>query len=92
MENSILSNLAEWEKQREQWNSVRGKNPQYRVEYRFKHGTKHYMYFLTQKEAEEFVYVAVNYPPVGLLPYKTYPLSKQIQQKGPRGGWRKVYS
>ena len=82
--------LDEWDKQLEQKNKVKGKDPQYRTEYRFSRGTKHYMYFMTQEEAEKFNYIAVNYPPIGLRPHKTRPLSKQIQIKGPRGGWRKV--
>lgn len=77
----------ELEKQRKQYESVKGKNPQFRVEYRFPRGSRHYMYFLNYEDAKKFEFVAVNFPPIGLRLYKQHPLSKQIQRCGPRGGW-----
>jgi hypothetical protein len=85
-----MTPLEELEKQKSHHNSLKGKDPQFRVEYRFPQGTKHWKYFMTLDDAKQSNYFAVTYPLIGLRPYKVYPLSKQIQKKGPRGGWSKL--
>jgi hypothetical protein len=66
--------------------TLKVKNPQYRVEYRFPQGTKHYIYFLTIDDAKKYNYRAIE-------KYNNrsveWPLSEQLQKIGPRGGWSK---
>ena len=79
----------ELERQSEQRASVIGKDPQYRVEYRFPRGTKHWYYYLTLEDAQN-AKVPIQYvnSPFGVEPRR--PTSYRVQKKGPRGGWSKA--
>jgi hypothetical protein len=91
MDNNIdvyLKANEELEKQKEQYNSVKDKNPQFRLEHRFPQSTRHYEYFLTAEDAKKSDYRAVNYGMLGGVRFQM-PLSSQLQKKGPRGGWSK---
>lgn len=74
--------------EREQRESVRGKDTPYRVEFRFSRGTRHYQYFPTYAECLNATSASPSYP-MGRA-HIEYPRSQQIQLRGPRGGWKKT--
>lgn len=77
------------QKRREQMESVMGKKTPFRVEYRFGHGDKRYQYFETLEDAKAGNdHIICGYSIFGNAWVKS-PISKQIQVKGPRGGWKK---
>jgi len=73
--------------EREQRESVRGKDTPFRVEFRFHHGTRHYQYFPTLEDCLTAVSAAPSYGPTGRAHIER-PSSKQTQVRGPRGGWK----
>ena len=84
--NSIESELY---KSRMQADSVRGKDTPYRVEFRYRGGTKHYQYFVSAEDAETAEDSSCSYGPTGRAIIQR-PSSQVIQVRGPRGGWSKV--
>lgn len=73
---------------REQEESVAGKNTPFRVEFRYSHGTKHWQYFETLAAAMTAEDARASYGPTGRAVIES-PRSKQIQVRGPRGGWNR---
>ncbi|HXF12255.1 MAG TPA: hypothetical protein VN517_03820 [Terriglobales bacterium] len=61
----------------------------YRVEFRFRRGTRHYEYFGSMDDANKASYTRRFYTPLG-HPSIEFPLSQQTQQRGPRNGWSAV--
>lgn len=88
MNNSQLID-AELRRRQIQVDSVRGKETPYRVEFRYPQGTKHWQYFVSQEDAAdaEDSICGYDYRGSGFI---RRPLSRQIQVRGPRGGWRKI--
>lgn len=82
----VLNTQAILNKQHEQYLSIKGKDPQYRMEYRFSQRSKSWQYFLTIEDAIKFDYKRIVYGIFG-NPVIERPLSSQLQKKGPRGGW-----
>lgn len=78
----------ELQRRREQAESVKDKDPQFRVEFRFGGASRHYQYFITHQDALAAEANSIQYSPWGDVIIKR-PTSKQIQKKGPRGGWNK---
>ncbi len=76
------------QKQREQRESVKGKDTPFRVEFRFKGGTIHWQYFETYNDCLNADSKRCRYSIFG-SPYVESPTSRQIQIRGPRGGWKK---
>lgn len=74
--------------EREQRESVHGKDTPYRVEFRFSGGTRHYQYFPTYRECLNATSANASYP-MGRA-HIEYPRSQQIQFRGPRGGWKRT--
>jgi hypothetical protein len=70
--------------------SVRDKDAPFRVEFRFSRGTRHYQYFET-KEAATLASddAECTYGPTGRAIIRA-PLSRCVQERGPRGGWRRT--
>jgi hypothetical protein len=79
---------AELQKSREQRKSVREKETPFRVEFRYPRGTKHWQYFETYDACLGAEDSKCNYIPWGHAIVER-PTSRQIQTKGPKGGWRK---
>lgn len=80
----------ELERRKSQRETHRVENPQFRVEFRFKRGTKAWEYYATYEEcvnAEDHKRCGYN---IFGSPFVEYPSSRQIQQKGKRGGWSKL--
>ncbi len=75
-------------KSREQRDSVKGKDTPYRVEFRYRGGTRHYQYFADFQSAKTAEDVSIRYGPY--RPVFERPNSSQIQKRGPRGGWGKL--
>lgn len=74
----------ELQRRRDQCESVKGKDTPFRVEFRFKGGSKAYEYFETLEQAVNADdHLALHGYPGGI----EYPSSRQIQKRGPRGGW-----
>lgn len=74
---------------REQRQREKGKNLLYRVEFRFKGKCCHWHYFETLGEAQAAPDSRLaKYSPFGGAVIN-YPISRQIQIRGPRGGWKK---
>ena len=88
MNDSILIE-AELQRRRDQADSVRGKDTPYRVEFRYLHGTKHWQYFASAEDATRAEDTVCGYTAAGRA-FVKMPLSRQIQVRGPRGGWRKL--
>ena len=74
---------------REQRESVRGKDTPFRVEFRYRRGTRSYQYFEDQAAALNASDRKPGYGPTG-RGYIEHPLSQVIQFRGSRGGWRKL--
>ena len=72
---------------REQQESVKGKDTPFRVEFRYRHGTKHYQYFVDLGSAKTATDRSVRYGLTGRAVVES-PLSQQVQVQGPRGGWK----
>jgi len=86
--NGYMSIERELEARREQRKSMEGKEKNFRVEFRFSGGTKHWQYFEKYEDclvAEDSV---CRYGPFGGAIIER-PTSKQIQKKGQRGGYSK---
>lgn len=77
----------ELQKRREQADSVIGKHTPYRVEFRYKGGTKHWQYFETYEDCLEAEDSKCRYSIFGNAIIER-PSSRQIQIEGPRGGWK----
>ena len=75
------------QERRDQEESVRGKDTPFRVEFRFSGGTRHYQYFAKAEDAKGAVDYSCSYSPFG-KPRIESPLSRQLQIRGPRGGWK----
>lgn len=78
----------ELQKRRDQYESVKGKETPFRVEFRYRQGTRHYQYFETYDDALKAEDSSCRYSPFGSAVIER-PLSHQIQIQGPRGGWKK---
>ena len=76
----------ELRKRRAQVESVRGKETPFRVEFRYRGGTKHWQYFLTREDAIEAEDSLCSYSPTGRAIIER-PSSHVLQFRGPRGGW-----
>lgn len=72
---------------REQRDSVKGKDTPFRVEFRYHRGMKCWRYYETLDAARIATDIKPGYGPTGRAVFE-YPLSHQIQERGPRGGWR----
>lgn len=83
------SNSIECElyKRRMQADSVRGKDTPFRVEFRYRGGTKHWQYFVSAEDAETAEDSSCSYGLTGRAIIQQ-PSSQVIQVRGPRGGWR----
>jgi hypothetical protein len=77
----------EMQKRREQWRSVIGQDTPFRVEFRYRGGTKHWQYFASIEHANKAEDVCCSYSPLGRA-IISRPLSQRVQVRGPRGGWR----
>ena len=88
MSNGYFEIESELQKRREQSESVKGKETPYRVEFRYPRGTMHYQYFTCYNDclSADDSMCKYNIYGSGLV---VRPSSKQIQVRGPRGGWRK---
>jgi hypothetical protein len=69
--------------------SVKDKDTPFRVEFRFRHGTRHYQYFETYAAASLACDAACTYGPTGRAIVEA-PRSQQVQIRGPRGGWKRA--
>jgi hypothetical protein len=76
----------ELRKRRDQAESVRGKDTPFRVEFRYRGGTKHWQYFLNRDDAAGAEDSLCTYGPSGHAIIKR-PSSQILQFRGPRGGW-----
>lgn len=72
--------------QKQQMDSVKGKDCPYRVEFRFSGGTKHWQYFQTLADTQDAWGASCRYSIFGQAIVE-WPLSIQLQIRGPRGGW-----
>ena len=75
-------------KRRAQAESVRGKETPFRVEFRYRGGTRHWQYFLNQNDADGAEDSLCTYGPMGRAIIER-PSSQVLQILGPRGGWSK---
>lgn len=73
---------------RNQKESVKGKDTPFRVEFRYSRGTKHWQYFTCYEDCLTAEDSSCKYSIYGDAVI-TRPTSKQIQVRGPRGGWTK---
>lgn len=71
---------------RDQAASVRGKDTPFRVEFRYRGGTRHWQYFTSLEEAMLGTDASCRYGPTGRAIVEM-PRSRQIQRRGPRGCW-----
>ena len=78
----------ELRRRREQAESVRGKKTPFRVEFRYRGGTKHWQYFVNREDADRAEDSLCTYGPMGHAIIER-PSSQVIQFQGPRGGWGK---
>lgn len=82
---AIQTEMARQQRQRE---LIKGKRPSFRVEFRFRRGTRHWEYYETYQEC-------LTAPDSKVCGYSfggsfiEHPSSRQIQKRGPRGGWSK---
>jgi hypothetical protein len=74
---------------RVQADSVHGKDTPYRVEFRYRGGTKHWQYFEGVVDASNANDSQCSYGPTGRAIIQR-PSSQVIQVRGPRGGWTKL--
>ena len=77
------------EHRREQTASVKGKDTPYRVGFRYSGGTRSWQYFCTLEDARNAEDCRASYGPTGRA-HIDPPTSKQVQKRGPRGGWSPV--
>ena len=70
-----------------QLESVRGKNTPFRVEFRYRRGTKSWRYFEDIESAKLATDRRAGYGVTGHA-YIEHPLSQVIQLRGPSGGWK----
>jgi hypothetical protein len=75
------------QRDREQRESVKGRETPFRVEFRFRQGTRHYQYFENMETAMQANSAIASYGFTGRARIE-HPLSQVIQVRGPRGGWR----
>lgn len=61
-----------------------------RVEFRYGGSIRHYKYFDFIEEATKATDTMLRYELGAFQPSTYFPSSKQIQRRGPRGGWSKV--
>jgi hypothetical protein len=78
----------ELRKRHDQAESVRGKETLFRVEFRYRGGTKHWQYFLNHADATGAEDSRCTYGITGRAIIER-PSSQVIQVRGPRGGWSK---
>jgi len=79
---------AELQKRREQYESVKGKDKPFRVEFRYRNGCKHWQYFTSYEDALKAEDTRCRYGIYGNAIIER-PSSEQIQIRGKRGGWSK---
>lgn len=82
---------GELQKRREQYESVRGKDTPFRVEFRYRGGTRHYQYFETMLDAQRATDSSCHYSLSGRAIVE-HPRSQVVQARGPRGGWSALMS
>lgn len=82
----VIENVLQ--KRRAQYNSVKGKEVPFRVEFRYRGGTKHWQYFETYQDCLSAEDSSCRYGIFGNAIIE-YPSSSQIQRSGVRGGWSK---
>jgi hypothetical protein len=75
----------ELRKRRDQAESVRGKETPFRVEFRYRGGTKHWQYFSNRADATRAEDSLCTYLIESAIIER--PSSQVIQFRGPRGGW-----
>lgn len=75
---------------RQQYESVRGKDTPFRVEFRYRRSSRSYQYFEDMVSARKASDRRAGYGPTGRA-YVEHPLSQVIQVRGPRGGWKRLY-
>lgn len=80
---------TELQRRQAQADSVRGKDTPFRVEFRYPQGTRHWQYFTSAEDATQAEDSICGYGLTG-RPFIRQPRSRQIQVRGPRGGWRKA--
>lgn len=80
---------GELQRRREQYEDNKGKDTPFRVEYRFRRGSKAWEYFLSYEDAIKAPpHKSCRYGPFGNAIIE-YPTSQQIQIRGVCGGWAK---
>lgn len=84
--NDFQSIESELNLRRVQVDSVRGKDTPYRVEFRYRGGTKHWQYFANVVDAANAEDSQCIYGLTGRAIIQR-PSSQVIQVRGPRGGW-----
>ena len=77
----------EMQKQKLQRESVEGKEKPFRVEYRYRGGSKHWVYFTNYEDALKSDCPKKCGYNIWGSPYTEWPISHQHQAKGKRGGW-----
>jgi hypothetical protein len=82
----FLSIEEELLKRRKQADSVRGKDTPFRVEFRYRGGTKHWQYFCTAEDTAMAEDSSCSYSPQGNARIER-PRSQVVQVRGSRGGW-----
>jgi len=87
--NDYLIIENELQKRAAQSESVRGTDCPFRVEFRYKAGTKHWQYFTNLEDAQRADDSSCSYGPTGRAVIER-PTSLVIQIRGPKGGWSKV--
>jgi hypothetical protein len=86
--NGFFAIERELQKRREQAISVSGKDTTFRVEFRYRHGCKHWQYFTCLEDCSTAKDSKCSYSIWGDAVIE-HPLSRQIQKRGSRGGWKK---
>lgn len=86
--NGFMAIEAEMQKRREQYESVKGKDTPFRVEFRYRSGSKQWQYFTTYEDCLKAESTKCKYGIMGNAIIER-PSSQQIQVRGKRGGWSK---
>mgnify|MGYP003421808762 len=89
MTEGFMAIESELQKRRRHEEVMKGKTTEYRVEFRFRRGSKRWMYFEKLEDCKNATSKRCSYNIFG-SPLIESPTSKQIQKMGPRGGWRKI--
>jgi hypothetical protein len=84
--NGYMAIESELQQRRAQREGVKDKDTPFRVESRYSGGTLHYQYFAAYEDTMSAEDSSCRYSPFGRAIIER-PSSRQIQKRGPRGGW-----